>query len=72
MLDAKRLIDQFLGAGGSANLQQTLSGVLGQGGGKAGDFLSGKGGSLARARSPAGSSPWCSAPRRCGASAATC
>ena len=61
MFDAKRLIDQFLGAGGG-NLQQTLSGVLGQlgqpgaggqGGSRAdigsrgGEFLSGNAGSLA-------------------------
>jgi uncharacterized membrane protein YebE (DUF533 family) len=61
MFDAKRLIDQFLGAGGG-NLQQTLSGVLGQLGQAGGqgqgrpqgdpaargrDFLSGNTGSLA-------------------------
>src|SRR3712207_7821710 len=63
MFDAKRLIDQFLGAGGSGNLQQTLSGVLGQLGQAGGqgqgrpqgdlaargrDFLSGNTGSLAK------------------------
>jgi uncharacterized membrane protein YebE (DUF533 family) len=62
MFDAKRLIDQFLGAGGSGNLQQSLSGVLGQLGQAGGqgqgrpqgdlaargrDFLSGNTGSLA-------------------------
>ena len=61
MFDAKRLIDQFLGAGGSANLQQTIGSVLGQlgqsgpqGSGGAGglvgrgrDYVSGNAGALA-------------------------
>jgi uncharacterized membrane protein YebE (DUF533 family) len=61
MFDAKRLIDQFLGAGGSTNLQQTLGSVLGQLGqggpqgsrgagdlvGRGRDYVSGNGGALA-------------------------
>jgi uncharacterized membrane protein YebE (DUF533 family) len=62
MIDAKRLIDQLLGAGGSGNLQKTIGNVLselgqggsGKGGGAGGDliaqgrdYLTRNGGSLA-------------------------